>query len=128
MAGSHRIFTSFAMEDVRLRDFLVGQARNERSPFSFVDMAVKEPWDEAWKTNCRARIRGCDGMIGIITRNTPAASGQLWELQCAYAEGIPVRLIYGYQDDRPTNLPEPVRGRMVYAWSWDNIVSFLASL
>ena len=46
-----RIFISFAIEDERLRDLLVGQARNEKSPFEFVDMSVKEPWDSAWKTN-----------------------------------------------------------------------------
>lgn len=128
MASKHRIFTSFAIEDARLRDFLVGQASNERSPFSFVDMSVKQPWDETWKTNCRTKIRGCDGVIGIITRNTASASGQLWELWCAYAEGIPVLLIYGYQDDHPGNLPDPVRGRRIYDWSWPNIANFLATL
>jgi len=128
MATNHRIFTSFAIEDARLRDFLVGQARNEKAPFSFVDMSVKEPWDDAWKTRCRTKLRGCDGMIGIITRNSPKASGQLWELRCAYEEGVPVLLIYGYPDDRPANLPDPVRGRRIYTWTWDNIAAFLAKL
>ncbi len=56
-----RIFSSFAIEDRNLRDFLVGQARNERAPFEFTDMSVKEPWSSSWKTNCRTRIKGCDG-------------------------------------------------------------------
>jgi hypothetical protein len=68
MARNHRIFSSFAIEDAVLRSFLVGQARNERSPFSFVDMSVKEPWDSDWKANCRTKIKGCDGVIGIVTR------------------------------------------------------------
>lgn len=38
-----RIFISFAIEDERLRDFLKGQAKNENSPFEFVDMSVKKP-------------------------------------------------------------------------------------
>ncbi len=42
-----RIFISFAMEDKTLRDFLVGQAKNEKSPFEFVDMSVKKPWESA---------------------------------------------------------------------------------
>lgn len=54
-----RIFISFAKEDINLRDFLRGQSRNENSPFEFVDMSVKEPWDNKWKTNCRTRIKGC---------------------------------------------------------------------
>lgn len=127
MASNDRIFTSFAIEDENLRNLLKGQARNKNSPFSFVDMSVKNPWDSQWKTNCRTKIRGCDGMIGIITRNTPAATGQLWELQCAYDESVPVLLIYG-TDDRPANLPAPVKGRRILVWSWDNIENFLESL
>ena len=45
----YRIFISFAIEDKSSRDLLVGQAKNEKSPFSFVDMSVKKPWDKEWK-------------------------------------------------------------------------------
>ena len=69
-----RIFISFAVEDKVLRDFLVGQARNDNSPFEFYDMSVKTPWDHAWKTNCRTKIKGCDGVIAIITSNTKNAN------------------------------------------------------
>jgi hypothetical protein len=127
MAKNFRIFTSFAIEDANLRTMLVGQGRNKKTPFEFVDMSVKEPWDSAWKTNCRTKIKGCDGVIGIITNNTVKATGQLWELQCAYDEGIPVLLIYG-NDDRPSNLPDPVKGRRINLWTWDNISAFLDKL
>ncbi len=128
MATKYRIFISFAIEDANLRDFLVGQGKNEKTPFSFVDMSVKQPWDSTWKTNCRTKIKGCDGVIGIITKNTPKADGQIWELQCAYDEGVPVLLIYGYSDDRPANLPEPVKGRRILTWTWPNIAAFLDNL
>lgn len=128
MASKNRAFISFAIEDATLRDFLVGQGRNENSPFTFVDMSVKQPWDSAWKTNCRTKIKGCDGVIGIITKHTPKADGQLWELNCAYEEAVPVLLIYGYSDDRPANLPEPVKGRRILTWTWANIANFLNSL
>lgn len=118
---------SFAIEDVRLRDFLVQQAKDERSPFSFVDMSVKEPWSSEWKTNCRTRIKGCDGVIGIITNSTPKADGQLWELNCAYEESIPVFLMYGYEDQRPW-LPAPLANKDIYKWTWVNIASFLNRL
>ena len=70
-----RIFISFAKEDSNLRDLLVGQARNNNSPFEFVDMSVKQAWDSAWKTNCRRKIKGCDGVIALITKNTKNADG-----------------------------------------------------
>lgn len=72
-----RIFIIFAKEDTRLRDLLRGQARNESFPFEYADMFVKQPWDSQCKTNCRARTKGCDGMIAIVTQNTRNADGQL---------------------------------------------------
>lgn len=51
-----RIFTSFAIEDVRIRDLFVGQARHERVPYELVDMSVKEPWSSEWKIRCRTRV------------------------------------------------------------------------
>ena len=33
--ANHRIFTAFAIEDKWARDYLVGQARNDKSPFEF---------------------------------------------------------------------------------------------
>ena len=90
-----RIFISFAKEDSNLRDLLVGQARNNNSPFEFVDMSVKQAWDSAWKTNCRRKIKGCDGVIALITKNTKNADGELWEIKCAKEEGIPCLGIWG---------------------------------
>ena len=125
---ANRIFISFAKEDSNLRDFLVGQAKNEKSPFEFVDMSVKEPWDDSWKTRCRTKIKGCDGMIIIVTSNTKTASGQLWEIKCAKDEYIPRRGIWGHSDDKPSNLPDELEGVRIVSWTWDNIKSFLDSL
>ena len=127
MATDNRVFISFAIEDANLRTLLVGQARNEASPFSFVDMSVKEPWDSSWKTKCRTKIKGCDGVIGIITDNTPTGSGQIWELACAVEENVPVFLIYG-NEDRPSSLPASIKGKRVHLSTWPNIEKFLDTL
>lgn len=123
-----RVFTAFAIEDRGIRDLLVGQRLHNRTPFEFTDMSVKEPWNEQWKTRCRSRIRGCDGVIGLVTHNTPTASGQLWELQCAYEERKPVLLVYGYSDRRPTYVPNEIKGRSINVWTWDRIANFIDSL
>ena len=125
---SKRVFISFAIEDVKLRDFLVGQARNEKSPFEFVDMSVKEPWSDSWKTRCRIKIKGCDGMLVIVTSNTKKATGQLWEVKCANEEKIRKRGIWGHSDDRPSKLPPELDGTRITSWTWDNIKSFIDSL
>jgi hypothetical protein len=123
-----RIFISFAIEDENSRDFLVGQARNRKSPFEFVDMSVKEPWSDKWKTRCRTRIKGCDGVIALVSKNTLRAQGQLWEVKCAKEESVPVRGIYVSADNRPARLPEEFEGVRVVNWTWPNISNFLGSL
>lgn len=123
-----RIFISFAIEDENLRDFLRGQSRNTNSPFEFVDMSVKQPWDSQWKTKCRTRIRGCDGMISIITRNTKKADGQIWEMNCAIDEGIPLLAIYGNKDHIGATIPNECGYLPVVDWNWEKISSWIKQL
>ncbi|MDP1811061.1 MAG: hypothetical protein Q8K66_06600 [Sediminibacterium sp.] len=59
-----------------------------------VQWLIKEPFDEKWKTNCRTRIKGCDGVITLISKNTKKAEGELWEIDCAKDEKIPLIGIY----------------------------------
>jgi hypothetical protein len=128
MAKTNRIFIAFAIEDAKYRDFLRGQARNEKSPFDFMDMSAKEPWDEKWKTNCRTRIKGCDGVIALVSKNIGTGTGARWEVRCAREEKVPVRGIYCTVDNRPTTLPSEFAGIGVVSWTWPNIASFLNSL
>lgn len=123
-----RIFTSFAVEDSNLRDLLVGQSKNDNCPFEFVDMSVKDPWDNQWKTNCRTKIKGCDGMIAIVTKNTKNADGQLWEVKCAKEEDIPCRGIWGHSEEAGLSLPAEFNGVSVVRWDWDNIKNWLDNL
>lgn len=91
---------------------------------------MKEPWDREWKTNFRTRIRSCKGVIGIITKNTPNADGQIWELKCAVGEKKPLLLSHGHpwQIDRLTVLPTSIERRKVYSWSQSTIIKFLNGL
>lgn len=123
-----RIFISFAIEDERLRDFLKGQARNEYSPFEFVDMSVKQPWSSEWKSNCRTRIKGCAGVISIITKNTKHANGQIWEMKCAKEEHIPVVGIYGNDDHYGVVVPDECGYVRLMDWTWSNISSWIRSV
>lgn len=123
-----RIFISFAIEDENLRDLLRGQSRNTNSPFEFVDMSVKQPLDFQWKTKCRTRIRGCDGMISIITRNTNKADGQIWEMNCATDEGIPLLAIYGNKSHIGVTIPNECGYLPVIDWNWEKISAWIKQL
>lgn len=121
------VFIGFAIEDKFARDNLVYQAKQNHTPFEFTDMSVKQPWDYQWKTNCRARIRRCDGMVAFISNNTYSADGARWEIKCAYEEGVPVLPVYIY-DHGASLLPPELAGRRIYHWTWVNITNFLNSL
>lgn len=122
-----RIFISFAVEDRFARDNLVFQANQKRTPFDFVDMSVKEPWNAEWKTRCRSRIKGCDGMIVMISDNTYNASGARWEIRCAYEESVPVLPLY-IHDQGVKKIPLELEGKRIRHWTWDSVKSFLDSL
>lgn len=128
MARNHRVFIAFPIEDKWARDRLVGQAANERTPFEFVDMSVKQPWETDWESRCRTRIKGCDGMIAFVTRNTARATGELFEIRTARQEQVPVMGMYATQDNRPYSLPAELTGVRVVDWTWPNITNFLARL
>lgn len=123
MADKKVVFIAFAMEDKTQRDFLKGQSLNTKSPFAFIDMSVKEPYKEEWKSRVKTRIRRSDGVIALISKNTKTSSGEKWEIQCAKDEKVKLRGIWAYADDR-TN----IEGVNTKVWTWDNIKDFIDSL
>ena len=58
MADKKVVFVAFAIEDVRSRDYLKGQSLNTRSPFEYIDMSVKEAYDEEVITHPHCDFRG----------------------------------------------------------------------
>jgi hypothetical protein len=125
--ANKRVFVAFAIEDETTKILFTGQAKNAKVPYEFVDMSLKEPFDEKWKTQCRSRIKGCDGVIALISKNTKNAEGELWEIDCAKDENIPLLGIYikeATYSDKPDNMYRvPCK-----EWTWDNVKEFIESL
>ena len=123
-----RVFTSFAVpEDTAARTLLVGQARNASVPFELIDYSVKQPWSNAWKTQCRARIRSCHGFIVMLSAATARAAGACWEIKCAVEEGVPV-LGVRVPNKAQGTLPAEMRGQRVVDWTHANIAAFVKAL
>ncbi len=121
----NKIFISFAIEDEISRDHLVKQAKTERSPFSFIDMSVKQPWNnDEWKRKCRTKIKRCDGMIVLLSKNTWHSSGARWEIKCAKEEGVPVIGMHIRKNDKGA-IPPELKGMKVIEWSWNNLAESL---
>ena len=123
-----KIFISFAVEDEKYRDYLVNQAKSEKSPFDFIDMSVKRPWSEnEWRERCRTKIKRCDGMIVLLSKNTFHASGARWEIKCAKEEKIPVIGMHIKKNDRGP-IPPELRDKKVITWTWKNLDSTIKSM
>lgn len=127
MAKYNRIFVSFAIEDEKTKNLFTGQAKNERVPYDFVDMSVKQPWDSSWKSNCRSRIKGCDGVVVLVSKNLKSADGAIWEIKCAKEEKIPTMGIY-INGTTYLDKPDELNGIVCKEWTWDNVRDFVKSL
>jgi hypothetical protein len=123
-----KVFISFAIEDVKYRDHLVAQARKKNSPFDFIDMSVKEEWEQdEWKRKCRTKIKHCDGVIALLSNNTHKASGARWEMRCAREEGVKIVGMHVKKNDKRA-IPPELKGKQIILWSWDNLEQFIKRL
>jgi hypothetical protein len=123
MSEKKTIFVAFAIEDIMQRTFLKGQSLHNKCPFEYIDYSVKEPYASEWKEKVRARIRRCDGVIVLVSKNSLSSSGQHWEIQCAKEEKTPILTIWAYSDDRTL-----INGLSVKAWTWATISNFIDNL
>src|SRR5690606_12247711 len=123
MADKKTVFVAFAIEDERIRDMIKGQSLHTDSPFEYVDMSVKEAYDEEWKKKVRTRILRSDGVLVIVSKNSLRSSGQRWEIQCAKEEKKKTRGIWAYKDDRTE-----LTGVNTMVWTWPNIAAWIDSL
>ena len=126
MSDKKTVFIAFAKEDEGTRNLFTGQRVHPNTPFEFIDMSVKEPYDSGWKDKTRARIRRSDGVIALISSSTPKADGELWEIKCAVEEAKPLLGIWiedGYRTKPAETGTAPCKD-----WTWDNVANFIDSL
>ena len=121
-----KVFISFDYDnDSVLKEFLVGQSKNNDSPFELADWSIKEHIDDNWKAKARTRIKQVDVVIVICGQKTNTATGVSAELKIAQAENVPYFLLAGYKDK--TNI-KPVAAfatDKLYNWTWDNLKTLI---
>lgn len=123
-----RIFISFAIEDRIYRDYLKEQSRKEKSPFDFIDMSVKKEWEQSiWKDKCRTRIKSCDGVIVLLSKNTHKATGVRWEMKCAIEEGKKIMGMHIKKNNKGA-IPTELYNQKIIEWNWDNLEQFIKQL
>ena len=120
------VFISFDFDnDEKLRDFIVGQARNPDSPFDVADHSLKESVPEKdWLDKARRAISRSDVFIVMLGSRTRFASGVIKEVRIANELGKRRFQIIGYREGTE-DWAVPNAGR-VYRWDWDNLKKLLS--
>jgi hypothetical protein len=122
-----RVFVSFAKKDEVYRDYFVEQAKDNRSPFEFIDMSVKKPWPEStWKDKCRKKIKTCDGIIILLSGKTWNSKGARWEVKCAKEENIPVIGMHISKNNQKS-IPSELNNSKIITWNWKELERIMKS-
>ncbi len=121
-----KVFISFDYDhDVDLKNLLVGQAKNEDSPFEITDMSVKEELVGDWKEKVRQRIRKVDQVIVICGEYTDTANGVAAEVKITQEEDKPYFLLWGRSDKTCVKPRTAKESDKIYKWTWDNLKRLL---
>lgn len=123
-----KVFIGFDYDNDRsLKDLLVGQAKNEDSPFEISDWSLKEAAPEKdWKEKAEEKIKRVDILCVIAGEKTHKASGVLKEIEIAdnlNGEGYDIKKfqLIGYSDKDCPHVEGA--GRRI-TWTWDNLKNY----
>jgi hypothetical protein len=117
-----RVYISFDYDyDDDLKILLVGQAKNDDSPFFIADWSIKEAITGDWKRKARERIRAVDVVAVICGKHTDTATGVDAEVTIAQEEKVPYFLLAG-RADGGNKAPTAAKATdKLYKWTWDNL-------
>jgi hypothetical protein len=120
------VFISFDYDhDDDLKTLLVGQAKNEDTPFFIEDWSIKAASPD-WKDEARRRIRRAAQVIVICGQHTDTATGVNAEIRIARDEVKPYFLLAGRADGGNRRPVAALEGDKLYKWTWDNLKRLIA--
>jgi hypothetical protein len=117
-----RVFISFDYDHDRdLKNLLVGQSKNEDTPFVFQDWSIKQE-TPGWKADARRRIQRSGLVIVICGLHTHEAAGVAAEVSIAKDEHVPYYLLRGRKEGwvrRPKGTS--MWWDEIHPWKWDKL-------
>ena len=126
MANKKKVFVSFDFDnDKFLKEAIIGQAKNEDSPFEASDHSLKEAAPEKqWLERAKAAITRSDVVIVMLGPKTKNAPGVLKEVKIAKDLKKERFQLIGYREGAE-QWAVPDGGR-TYKWTWKNLRNLLA--
>ena len=119
-------FISFDYDhDEDLRVMLVGQSKNNDTPFSIADWSVKEPMTGDWKEKVKGRIQRTEVMAVICGHHTETATGVNAEIRIAREVGTPFFLLAGRASGTNRKPAAALASDKMYKWTWDNLKALI---
>jgi hypothetical protein len=120
------VYVSFDYDhDAVLKEFLIGQAKNDDSPFFVEDWSIKDPSAD-WKDKAKNRITRADQVIVICGKHTDTATGVNVEIRLARELATPYFLLAGYSDGGNKKPTAALSTDKMYNWTWDNLKTLIA--
>ena len=126
MANKKKVFVIFDFDnDKFLKEAIIGQAKNEDSPFEASDHSLKEADPEKeWLERARAAITRSDVVIVMLGPKTKNSPGVLKEVKIAKDLKKERFQLIGYREGAE-QWAVPDGGR-TYKWTWENLKNLLA--
>lgn len=121
-----KVFISFDYDhDLELKNFLVGQSKNEDSPFDIQDWSVKVE-SPGWREDARNRISRSDQVAVICGHETASATGVSTEVSLAQELDKPYFLLAGRASGNNEKPTSALSTDKMYTWTWDNLKLLIA--
>jgi hypothetical protein len=122
-----RVYISFDYDhDEDLKTLLVGQSRNEDSPFEIADWSIKEAITGDWEKKARERISAVSVVAVICGKHTHQATGVGAEVSIAQSVGKPYFLLAGRSDGGNRKPLSAKESDKLYNWTWPNLKTLIA--
>jgi hypothetical protein len=122
-----RVYISFDFDhDEDLKTFLIGQAKNEDSPFEISDWSLKEAVDGDWRATAADRIRRASQVAVICGHHTDSAEGVSTEITIAREQKKPYFLLRGRSTGTAKKPAAALAADKIYKWTWDNLKILIA--
>jgi len=124
--GKKKVFISFDFDnDKALKEFMIGQAKLDDSPFEVTDHSLKEAEPEKdWLETATAAIKRSDVFIVMLGPKTRTAPVVLKEVKVASELNKSKFQIIGYKHG--SSDWAVANGGRTYSWNWDNLKKLLA--